>query len=92
VSQPTQDLKVGLALAPGAVVTPFCRASEPIGAAVSGYPLDDDPLFPYLPTRMHASGFQFDLVSCRPLAVGYAAGVLDELGHPLLDEYGAPIL
>lgn len=91
MTQPTQDVRVGLALAVGSVVTPFCTGTEDPGAAAGSYPADDDPRFPYHPRRLHATGFQFDVLTLRPLPVGYAAGVLDELGHPIRDEYGAPI-
>lgn len=94
MTQPTQDIYVGLAVPYNATITPFCvtPSAGPAGAGLGGYPADDDPRFPYSPRWLHATGFQFDLLSLRILPSDYASGVLDELGHPILDEYGSPIV
>lgn len=89
----TQDVRVDLVVPTGSgTVTPFCDYAG--GAPAFGlapYPADDDARFPYYPRRAHATGFQFDVYCLRRLPLDYANGVLDELGAPLLDEYGAPI-
>jgi len=94
MTQPTQDIHAGIVIDWNATVTPFCTTpnAQPAGAAVGGYPLDDDTLFPYNPRLLHATGFQFDVVALRILPSDYATGVLDDLGHPILDDYGDPIL
>lgn len=97
MTQPTQDILLGFTLSDNATVTPFVTtfaltpAAAQVGAAWGSYPADDNPDFPYHPRLPHATGFQFDMLALRILDADYATGVLDELGHPLTDEYGAPL-
>lgn len=93
MTQPTQDLFVALPVPSGGAIIPFVTTVDTPGAASNGpYPLDNAPLFPYRPRALHATGFQFDIVALRPLEVDYALGILDELGIPIRDEYGAPLV
>lgn len=94
MTQPTQDLHLSYPVPSGGGIVPFVTSQpvDPPGAASNGgYPVDDDTRFPYQPRALHATGYQFDVTALRPLADDYASGVLDELGCPIRDEYGAPI-
>lgn len=93
MTQPTQDVRVTFVRVEVGTFRPF--ASYPAGwspvFALTAYPADDDPRFPYHPRQGHAAGFQFDLTCARTISEDYVNGLLDELGAPILDEYGAQI-
>ena len=92
MTQPVADQTFALVVNGGATLTPTFRTPAPVAFAASGAPANDDPRFPYAPRLRNAGGFQFDVLSVRPLPNDYADGILDELGAPLRDTYGAAIL